>query len=324
MPESDQNAPKSDGSSEDFTDFENFWEFLNVDDEGAIFGTLLTEGGSHSGGGGDQDRTYSIEHGFLKWSIGMRPLCSEGVNIDEAIMKTLQLYYEHMGSEYGVEDWMQLICVIPFNPSKKYYELFCKLARKSEEKLFGSKTGTALKPSYKAVQSIQVIFNMRRVYLRAEEGDFEAAETILRAIEDMDIPPATRVDVLFLHFITSICTGDWDSTIHSIQKMWSIVKLMDAKQRYDANIWDDWFMANIILWFFGRHSQELRKLLATKLFTRPESLFSPKKRALFAALKSTDIARFVSPIYYTRACAEIPGLPPLTVDDIATENLDDE
>jgi hypothetical protein len=331
---------EKDKKAKDFEEFERFWESLNIDDDSKIFTTLVI-GGSVSTTSEHHtsmvsnislevsattiaNRVYNIDSGFFRWSIGINKIKAENKNADEIVSKTLELYFEHLDGEHGVDDWMQLCCVMPLGTSSIHHDLFHDLFTKSEEKLFGDKTGISLLSPYSANTGVQVGFNLVRSYFRAEEGDFEAAKIILDQLDASDLATQYRVDVLFLRFLTLFSTGEWEKAINDVHKIWAIIKLTDAKQRYDLGCWDTWFTVNLLLWLFGRYSEEFRALLVPNLFARADSLFQFRKVTLLSFLKPKDIVNLMSPVYYERLRQELPNLPEVPIDDTSEESSTEE
>lgn len=215
-------------------------------------------------------------------------------------------------SPKNVEDLFQMIVVTsPF--SVDYRDEWCLRLDKIEHAVYESPASTKLKSEFKVTKTVQLYANLIRANRQTELGHFDAAGIILTELNDDDawinVEPDRHANVLFHLFVHQLCTDKWEDALDTLKRMWSEILLMSGSARYNSMAWDDWFSANLILWYFATHINAFYIQVSTAMSLNMHAVAGGRKRIILRALKPSDIAALSGKVYYSHARQLHPELP---------------
>lgn len=174
----------------------------------------------------------------------------------------------------------------------------------SEDILYGSKTNTKIKDEYAALPLSEIYFHILRAHTRADENDFEAAQTLWTDIHDNWIHHVNdyrKPFILSALFVSSICTNEWKQSSRYLKKMWTLIKFMDENKRQAFGIWDEWTTCLIVSWFFMKHSMKFRTIFCKDYISQSSPFSFQKKSIILKNLKDSFISDIIPEAYYCKA-----------------------
>ena len=228
---------------------------------------------------------------------------------DEGILiKLMHAQHQRLDSQFGPDDWFRLLVTV--YPVCRDNEIYNDYIHETAQRFY--KTPTSAEPIKSITRNSELFFHIIRAYSFARMKDFTSAGEILNKLsaEWMDTDESRQTNILFHNFIHDICTNQWQEALQITRRLWSIMRLMDATNRYNWGAWDDWFLAHIIMWYFAAYVPEFCSVLM-KDGIHLTSLVGYKKALFMRQYDANDIASFVSKAYYNHACTLNPTLPTL-------------
>ena len=225
------------------------------------------------------------------------------------VLKTMDQHYENVctGKLNSITDWFQLLILIygcRDNFPKEYQELLLK----TEKRFYNSSSSTDMLDH--VGKSLQIYFHIIRAHYKAENNDFEAADSIFDSLcENWMLVEEKQTNILYHSFIHYVCTAQWKKAIFTARRMWSILKIMNNSDRYNWGAMDDWIMINVVQWFILQYVSDYAKFVSVEESVEITSLLGNKKTLLLNHITPEIIADIIKPYYYTKLRSIVTNLP---------------
>lgn len=260
-------------------------------------GATIDDSGSQSTG---NFSSREAQEGFLGDCLGRlgQPWTIKSSLVDI----TLEKYLEALKLECNVDDWLQVVRNTRA-PDEEWHDRWKTRVQESEQLLYLSNSSLILKDKYTASKINELFFHIIRAYLRAEEGNFEAADIIWNELAKnwMNVDLYRQSNLLYHLFVTSLCTNQWDKALGYMKQLWSLVKSMDSILRHEHGAWDDWTTCLLVSWYFSSRCKTFLTYFRDYHNIQGAMLIQ-KKGFLINHLHSDFLIGAASRPYYEKAC----------------------
>lgn len=243
-------------------------------------------------------------------------------NLDD-LLNLAESAFTALPDKGDVTSWMDLIrtCRQPqimwevdYIEPKKQLLRINELIIESEKLLFKDSKSTELKNQYSADIDQLEAFNTIRVHLKAENGDFESATTILEhmltnAYDDLSL--IRKSNLLYHGCLVFLCCKNLEISYHCMEKHWALLKYADVTERVQLGLWDNQVLLQMAYWFFVKYSVDVREFYSIKTKTPISDIWNHKKIAAlyFLEYDNSWIASFCGLPFYEHARSLYPNLP---------------